>query len=189
MLHSLSIPTEFLSAKEHFKPQSSPFSTTLLLQSEFWRLSVLIYLPISNSTPEPDPLTMAAQPSQSQLPYQGISSHLPAGTLLGIACFSVDLTGAFVIARTRMCLTRNRWLSKFKLYSVYSHPITLAPHSRYYRAGSTYHGRSTLGLITTIPGLLISSPRRRSYRYCLVQRRPRGCVRYGSYTHTSYPHR
>ena len=49
---------------------------------------------------------MAVHHSETPAQYQGLSSHLPVGGLVAIVWCSVALAGAFVMARTRIRLTR-----------------------------------------------------------------------------------
>ena len=49
---------------------------------------------------------MAASPLGPQSQFQGTSHHLPAGGLIAIIWSSIALAGAFIIARTRIRITR-----------------------------------------------------------------------------------
>ena len=106
----------------------------------------------------------------SQPPFQGISQHLPIGGLIAIAWSSVGLAGAFVIARTRIRITRverlgfeDYWLYFAYLILIVNAALQTLQTRHLYNLQRAYAGLEPVG-----PTLLWHGNQYVRYEFCII---------------------
>ncbi len=113
---------------------------------------------------------MGGPPLGSQPPFRGISQHLPVGGLIAIAWSSVGLAGAFVIARTRIRITRVERLGfeDYWLYFAYLILIINAVLQTLQTRHLYYLDRANAGLEPLGATLLWHGNQYVKYEFCII---------------------